>query len=106
VAVALSVDTIGGINSNMDGGVIRVVSASNCTGSIEVGEDSASFNNIALDRAMVASREMCDFFADVISCLEEEGEIASERLEAFGTDWGFVDWFFEEVGKRWCHDRS
>ena len=53
MAVALSVDTVGGINSDVDGGIVREVAASDCTGSIEVGENSAGFNNIALDRAMV-----------------------------------------------------
>ena len=38
---------------------------------------------------------MGDFFTDVIACLEEEGKVTSEGLEALGADWGFVDGFFK-----------
>lgn len=35
---------------------------------------------------------MLDFFADVVSCFEEEDEVASEGLVSVCADWGKVSW--------------
>jgi hypothetical protein len=104
VAVAFGVNTIGCVNRDVDGGVIGEVATGEGSGAVEVCEDSAEFKYIRGDRSSVARGKVLDFLADVITCFEEEDEVASEGLVSIGADWGCVSWCFEEVGERWGGD--